>query len=192
MACCNCCCPGDEECCKAPGPYGICCLPESCCGTEEAPLCCDDETEFCCEQICCLNEETCCGEGEDAVCCPEDECCVDGECGPCECEGDEDCPEGECCNDGECGPCGCDTLADCPCSAAGEGWSEGGTVGDNFTCCPPGTFYAGDDYCECYDPDCPEYPEYAPAGGRQAILDFESVQCCLDGSCAPAFEACPP
>jgi hypothetical protein len=120
MGCCDCCCPGEESCCKAPGPDGICCLPEYCCGTEEEPVCCDDETQFCCQTICCLNEETCCGTEEEPVCCPEDTvccddvCCEEGECcdennecGPCDpppepCEEDEDCPEGKCCVDGEC------------------------------------------------------------------------------------------
>jgi hypothetical protein len=152
--CFDCCCdaqnPG-EECCKAPGKDGICCLPEYCCGTEEEPVCCNDETQFCCQTICCLNEETCCGTEEDPVCCAEDivccdgvccaegECCNDGVCEPCEepCESDEDCGEGLCCEDGECVPCPCPEDEDC-----GEG-----------TCCVDGS---GRSACNTniVNPDC--------------------------------------
>jgi hypothetical protein len=92
MACCDCCCAEGKECCKAPGPAGVCCAPEYCCGTSEAPICCDDATEFCCDEACCLKEETCC----EGVCCPEDECCVDGVCGPCDEVGVCCLPDGTC------------------------------------------------------------------------------------------------
>jgi hypothetical protein len=101
MACCDCCCPPGEECCKAPGPTGICCLPSQCCGTEEEPECCSP-SEFCCETVCCPNDYICC----EGVCCDEGECCVDGECGPCpECEG-------PCASTEECQSAGEDCVCD--------------------------------------------------------------------------------
>lgn len=87
MACCDCCCPNPEECCKSQGENGICCLPDKCCGTAEAPECCSP-SEFCCEEVCCPEGYVCC----EGVCCDEGQCCVDGECSDeCECETDEDC-----------------------------------------------------------------------------------------------------
>lgn len=68
MGCCNCCCADGEECCKAPGPDGICCAPERCCGTEEEPLCCS-EGENCCDGVC--QEEPCDDTG--ACCVYEDQ-----------------------------------------------------------------------------------------------------------------------
>lgn len=114
MACCNCCCPEEKECCKAEGPNGICCDPEKCCGTEETPLCCT-ETQECCGIECCNQNETCCGTsccGELETCCgPEDdpECCPQGR----KCCGDVCCEEGECCVDGVCTQGGCAGNEDC-------------------------------------------------------------------------------
>jgi len=133
MACCKCCCPEGEECCKAQGASGICCPPARCCGTEESPVCCPP------------NE--CCVDGECGPCpcesdedCPEGQCCVDGECGECPCESDEDCPEGECCVDGECGECPCVLNGDCP---------------EGQVCCryflPDGT---QEEFGECIEPPC--------------------------------------
>lgn len=89
MSCCDCCCPEGEECCKAPGEDGICCIPEKCCGTEEEPLCCAEDEECCDDTVCCDEDVVCC----EGVCCEEGECCVGGECQECEeeCETDEEC-----------------------------------------------------------------------------------------------------
>jgi hypothetical protein len=102
MPCCDCCCPDGEECCKAPGPDGICCDPERCCGTEEDPVCCSelDPIQFCCGEVCCNEGDTCCGEGSEASCCPEDEYCCDGECQ------EEPCEEPECSEETLSEPCG--------------------------------------------------------------------------------------
>jgi hypothetical protein len=70
MVCCDCCCPGDEECCKGPGPNGICCDPARCCGTEESPECCE-EGEYCCDDAC------------QATPCDEEECETDEDCDYC-------------------------------------------------------------------------------------------------------------
>ena len=133
MACCDCCCPEGEECCKAPGANGICCAPDYCCGTDEVPICCDAEAgEFCCEEVCCDAEETCC----EGVCCPEGAVCCEGVC----------CEEGECCVDGECAECAaCSTAEDCNCSDVG--WSDIAGVEPRI-CCPPGFDYIGDGYCD--------------------------------------------
>jgi len=175
MPCCDCCCPEGEECCKAPGPDGICCDPERCCGTEEDPICCSelDPIQFCCGEVCCNEGDTCCGEGSEASCCPEDEYCCDGVCQeePCEepeCESDEDCDGGYCC-DGVCQeepceePCGEETLGD-PC---GEEEPFDPDTGVGYQCCYnqlgelgcfgfPRTTYAceSDDWCSaCGSPD---------------------------------------
>lgn len=94
MACCNCCCPDGEECCKAPGPDGICCTSEKCCGTSGSPACCG-EFEQCCNETCCAETVECCGDP--GVCCLEGQYCCDGVCE------DVPCEERECCNqDGSC------------------------------------------------------------------------------------------
>jgi hypothetical protein len=151
MACCDCCCPDGEECCKAPGENGICCDPERCCGTEEAP-----------------------------VCCPEGECCVDGECGPCEeCEVDEDCPEGECCVDGECGPC-CDyTPCECPDGRVpvqnGPAQGEPGFLG----CCPPE--YPFDFFGECCNGQDPNAEDFDCFGGIGPTQECPEGCICQEG-----------
>lgn len=88
MACCNCCCPDGEECCKAPGPDGICCVPEKCCGTSGSPACCG-EFEQCCNETCCAETVECCGDP--GVCCLEGQYCCDGVCE------DVPCGQGCCC-----------------------------------------------------------------------------------------------
>lgn len=107
MACCDCCCPNPEECCKSQGENGICCLPEKCCGTAEAPECCSP-SEFCCDEVCCPEGYVCC----EGVCCGEGEQCVDGECSLSVCEG-------PCTTTDDCDPgCVC-TLA------GGSTWDQG-------------------------------------------------------------------
>jgi hypothetical protein len=212
--CFDCCCdaknPG-EKCCKAPGKDGICCLPEYCCGTEEEPVCCNDETQFCCHTICCLKEETCCGTEEDpvccaegtvccdGVCCDEGDCCKDGACEPCECEGDEDCPEGECCVGGVCLPCDpppepCEDDGDCPegeCCNEGEcGECPCESDEDCLPVCPegftrltnPGTGFA---FC-CPDGtflgDDPNEPCEDEDGGTGFAQPDLPTECC-DGVC---------
>ena len=109
MACCDCCCPEGEECCKAPGESGICCTPEKCCGTSESPECCGEFSQ-CCNETCCAETVLCCGEPGDEVCCLEGQYCCDGACQdePCEegcsgsCDEENPCPEGCYCCDGVC------------------------------------------------------------------------------------------
>lgn len=124
MGCCNCCCPEGEECCKAPGPDGICCTSEKCCGTSGSPACCG-EFEQCCNETCCAETVECCGDP--GVCCLEGQyCCGD----PGECQ-DE--------------PCGCDTAEDCDC--VDIGWTE--SLGEiPRACCPPGYESDGEGYCD--------------------------------------------
>jgi hypothetical protein len=65
MACCKCCCPEGEECCKAQGASGICCPPERCCGTPANPFCCPSN-QVCCNGIRCCQPTDICVNG---VCC---------------------------------------------------------------------------------------------------------------------------
>jgi hypothetical protein len=175
--CFDCCCdaqnPG-EECCKAPGKGGICCLPEYCCGTEEEPVCCNDETQFCCQTICCLNEETCCGTEEDPVCCAEDIVCCDGVC----------CAEGECCNDGVCEPCEepCESDEDCE----GVLFDYNGTLYPGV-CCDGECKHPFQDGC-CYDTEFDENNQpFLVVIGPAADIDDD----CTRINQSYVFDACP-
>jgi hypothetical protein len=174
MPCCDCCCPDGEECCKAPGPDGICCAPERCCGTEEEPVCCSelDPIQFCCGEVCCNEGDTCCGEGSEATCCPEDEYCCDGVCQ------EEPCEEPECESDEDCAECGAGYTPVAGCSS----------ISPDLKCCPDGSVGWVDDagdarfgrcLADCDDPlDNGESAGSAPTGY------------CCDGECSE--EECPP
>lgn len=195
MACCKCCC-GGEDC--ASGQVGKCC-----CGGSGG-VCCQPG-EYCCSGVC--EPSPCppppeCESDED---CPEGECCNDGVCGECApppCESDEDCPEGEYCCDGVCQELPCEGAC---CTDDGNGGSTctdgvlegdctGVWLGAGTTCltddCPTGS---------CCDPatgDCtvtPPWgcaPEYYTEGG---VCDPNPCPqlgaCCYAGECSQTLEA---
>lgn len=149
MACCQCCC-GGEEC--TDGQQGKCC-----CGGSEGACC--SESEYCCSGEC--QPDPCdCDPPCDPGACEE---CVDGNCeSTCDYVNCENCVDGECvgCPEGEiCCYGGCDTPENC-CDQVQCIWiSYDGTTWTNVVAC----------YEDC---DCEE-----PASPIDYVYDYDVSDC---------------